>query len=75
MATVSLQKLLVLHMNVYNPYSLHKPFHTHTFTGIIMVEMQETERAVQLFSKLTTLDPDNESVKQQLRNLQLHQTY
>ena len=48
---------------------------TQRGTGIIMVEMQETERAVQLFSKLTTLDPDNESVKQQLRNLQLHQTY
>jgi len=39
-----------------------------------MVEMHETGRAIQLFSNLTVLDPDNKAAKQQLQKLQMHHT-
>ena len=39
-----------------------------------MVEMQETERAIQLFSNLTVLDPENKIAKQQLQKLKMHHT-
>ena len=49
----------LLHMSVH-------PSHT----GIIMVEMQHKERAIELFTHLIALDPENKPAMQQLQKLQ-----
>ena len=49
----------LLHMSVHPPH-----------TGIIMVEMQHKERAIELFTQLIALDPENKPAKQQLQKLQ-----